>query len=348
MKIKQLLGSLLAMATLTTCAFAAVGCSTDSAQSAHVGQTQTGGMAISGGASNGISLMATTIPADEYADYGVATTAESAQLLTATITPSNATISSISWSVDWNEPADSWATGKEATNYVSVTKQEDEVSASAACLKSFGSKIKITCTVIDENDNTWAANAVVDYVFKPTSLSAASIGEYPAYVDVSNAMGYNFFTSGWEYETNVTPSVTLKSDTTYTIGQDEFEISIQMTFTSAVKEAFKNAGFTVINALPVYGDMVVSESQIRYSGNLLLNALADTDAQAVINGTKQDAFFAVMREIADFDDIGSVELEIVYEPSALSQTYEFEISLTESDFVVAVESVTISDSQLYF
>ena len=148
MKIKQLLGGLMAMATLATCAFGAVGCSKDSAQGVPVEQTQVGGMVISEGKSNGISMMAKTISAGEYADYGVAATAESAFQITATVKNNDGTIATgakIDWSLMYED-------GETDVTEITVTPTSDGAwTATVACLEGYSYPIIITASLRDDS-----------------------------------------------------------------------------------------------------------------------------------------------------------------------------------------------------
>ena len=113
--------------------------------------------------SNGIKLMSATIAPEDYEEYGVAATAESAMTLTATITPANATNKKVDWSVAWVNASSTWATGKTVTDYVTVTTATDgALTATVSCLKAFGEQIKITVT--SRADSTKTASCTVDYV----------------------------------------------------------------------------------------------------------------------------------------------------------------------------------------
>ena len=115
--------------------------------------------------SNGIKLMSATIAPEDYEEYGVAATAESAMTLTATITPANATNKKVDWSVAWVNASSTWATGKTVTDYVTVTTATDgALTATVSCLKAFGEQI--TVKVASRENATKAASCTVDYVKK--------------------------------------------------------------------------------------------------------------------------------------------------------------------------------------
>ena len=93
-----------------------------------------GGMIVDEGEANGISVMSARIAPEEYEDYGISPMAESAQQLTATITPSNATNQKVDWTVKWKNASSSWANGKTVTDYVTVTPTSDgALTANVEC-----------------------------------------------------------------------------------------------------------------------------------------------------------------------------------------------------------------------
>lgn len=59
--------------------------------------------------------------------------------LNANITPATASIQEVDWSVEFVNPSSTWASGKTATDYVSITPTEDgSTSAEVKCLQAFG------------------------------------------------------------------------------------------------------------------------------------------------------------------------------------------------------------------
>ncbi|MBQ3220590.1 MAG: hypothetical protein IJB34_01360 [Clostridia bacterium] len=175
---KKILASILAVATLSTCAFTAVACSEkDKTEQAGTSLTQTmtgGGMQISESQGNGIKLMSATLLATEYEDYGISPLAENAYTLTATITPSDAANHGVDWTLTWSNPSSSWASGKTVTDYVTVVASGSSSKiATVSCLQPFGTQIIITAT--SQDNPTVKATCSVDYAQKVTS-AALNIG----------------------------------------------------------------------------------------------------------------------------------------------------------------------------
>ena len=104
------------------------------------------GAIITVGGGNGIRLTSAKLPVSAYAANGVSQYADTAYILTATVSPSDATDTALDWSVAFVEPDSEWATGKTVTDYVTVTPTADGASTAAVeCKQAFGEQIVVTC-----------------------------------------------------------------------------------------------------------------------------------------------------------------------------------------------------------
>ena len=125
-------------------------------------QTEESGMVVGDGIGEEISLMSARIAAADYSEYGVSPLAESAQTVTATVTPSDALNKKVDWSIAWANASSSWAKSKTVTDYVTLTPTSDgAVTATLECLQPFGEQIIVTAT---SRDNSSAkGTCTVDY-----------------------------------------------------------------------------------------------------------------------------------------------------------------------------------------
>lgn len=129
-----------------------------------------GGAVVGESTGNGVKVMSTKIAKEDYAANGISPLAETAYTLTATITPSNATIQDVDWSVSFVNNSSAWATGKTVTDYVTVTPTEDgALTANVECLQAFGEQIKVTVT--SREISSAKADCTVDYQQKFQSLT---------------------------------------------------------------------------------------------------------------------------------------------------------------------------------
>lgn len=91
-----------------------------------------------------------------------AETAENTVRLTATVTPSTASIQSVDWTVAWVNASSEWATGKKVTDYVTVTPTADgALTADVNCLQAFGEQVKVT--VVSRDISSITADCTIDY-----------------------------------------------------------------------------------------------------------------------------------------------------------------------------------------
>ena len=136
---------------------------TDDTNNEETTEDDNGGMVVGEGEEDGIALTMAKLSADEYAAYGVSTLAESAYTVTATITPSTAATSSLSWSLAWADGGSgSWSSGKTVTNYVTVSG--NGLTATLSCLQEFGEQIILTCASTE--GFMASATCTVDYLQK--------------------------------------------------------------------------------------------------------------------------------------------------------------------------------------
>lgn len=154
---------------------------------------QTGGMVINEDdpedSENAIALTSMAIPKSDYAQYGISPLAESAQIITAKITPDGATNKQLVWSLAWDQEAEDSGGSKYYTdnafyydedtdgdyeaanlssigiteeNFIQIQPSSDTLSCTVTCTQPFGCPITITCTSEDNNEAT--ADCRVDYL----------------------------------------------------------------------------------------------------------------------------------------------------------------------------------------
>ena len=129
-----------------------------------------GGAVIGESQGNGISLMSTKIAAAEYEDYGISPMAESAQQITATITPASAVNKAVDWVIAWKNASSSWANGKTVTDYVTVTPSSDgALTANVECLQAFSEQIVISA--ISRENSAVKGTCTVDYAQRYSGTS---------------------------------------------------------------------------------------------------------------------------------------------------------------------------------
>lgn len=130
----------------------------------------TGGAILETGTENGMKIIKTKLTSSEYESYGVSSSAETAYTLTATVTPEDTADKAVDWSVGFVDPTSTWAVGKRATDYVTITPETDGgLTATASCTGAFAAQIEIRVTL--RSNVAATANCLVDYVKKVNKVT---------------------------------------------------------------------------------------------------------------------------------------------------------------------------------
>jgi len=128
-----------------------------------------GGMIVAdSGKNTGIRLMSKQLDVSEYAVNAVSATADSAFVITATITPDTATNQAITCKPAFTNPESEWATGKTLSDY--VTTSVSSLKITVTCLQPFGEQITLTVTSQD-NPNA-KASCTLDYLKRIATVTA--------------------------------------------------------------------------------------------------------------------------------------------------------------------------------
>lgn len=128
-----------------------------------------GGPVISDGESSGMVLAATAIPLSAYEEYGVSPLAEQAYTLSVTYTPADTTIQDTTYTIAFENPSSTWATGKTVTDYATITQSSaGSLDAVLEILQPFGERIIVTAQSDMTPEISTSVN--VDYV-KGVTLS---------------------------------------------------------------------------------------------------------------------------------------------------------------------------------
>lgn len=233
---KKLLASILAVATLCTCAFTAVACSEkDKMEQVGTSLTQTmtgGGMQIGESEGSGIQLLSTMLLSNEFDDYGVSPLAETAYTITATVTPADITNQGIDWSIAWANPNSAWASGKEVTDYVTVEPTASSAkTATVSCLQPFATQIVITATSQDNPNAT--ATCSVDYAQKVTAVELY-FGNVPINLGGDTFVKYELSASATGPGGEIYADI--QTNDVYTIAED-FSSFVDMTYLGTGSES---------------------------------------------------------------------------------------------------------------
>lgn len=125
------------------------------------------GLVISQEVSKGITLLS-----------GVATTAAdgtTTKTITATVEPAGANVHDpLSWEVAFKDLSSTWATGKNVSDYVTISVSSDTLTCTVTCKQAFGEQIVLNVSSKTKNAS---ASANVDYVKRVTDFTFTVLSE---------------------------------------------------------------------------------------------------------------------------------------------------------------------------
>ena len=338
---------------------------------------QAGGMEITGGVlANGISLMSASIAAADYETYGVSALAESAQTVTASITPSDALNKEVDWSVAWKNPSSAWANGKDVTDYVTVTPTSDgALTATVECMEAFGEQVLVTATSRDNPSakGSCTADYMQRYLGTETSLSFNNaqyyeLGQAKTYMDQTGTVNVpNKAESGWNTNTEYSPKnpvvYTSYLSETYTLpleGEDisyKYYVKLNPEFASALDAAstyFTDANMAVDWELFDETDGTLSaDGDVSSAGTYtvvdyyyaLCNALRTAVGPNVwyFASTTLNTFIREAREITDYH----FEVKVVAETGGQSYETVSRMKFNASSLNIAVTNVSVSSDIVF-
>lgn len=227
---------------------------------------------------NGISLLSEIIPLSEYEEHGISPLAEKAFTLTAVILPEDAGNKLVDWTESFANASSSWASGKDVTDYVTVTPASDgALTASVECLQAFGEQIIITVT--SRENSEVSACKPCDYVQTLTAYTV-SLGDFNLISQTAEAFGTNVTTSAkmelGRYADG-TPCVgaggavnaTFEKSTVYTV-ENEFTVDMLMLCPTAVNRPNYYALLKSKNVLYDYEAVNITSCGVSFDRDLIV------------------------------------------------------------------------------
>ncbi len=300
-----------------------------------------GGLTASETASNGVSLMSAVIPRSEYAAQAISADAEKAITLTAMVTPEGEEYQAVDWSAAFVSAT--WATGKNVTDYVTVTPKGD-LSATVTCKQAFGAQIKVTaaCRICPQS----TAECTLDYAKKPLSLQKPTM--FTGMTGADDFSNSDLVSSwGVRYDTNNqgVGKFTVKSySTTYTV-DDTFTLKFTRQMSSAAITKFKsnstyvNGKYEEVNGYPKVH--TVEEFDARFWATSELYGLAFHSSNDGI--AKLAVFMASWDDTTDFE---TWTVELIGSHGTYTFTSKFGFS--KSALQAAVAHVSLGTSSFTF
>ena len=220
----------------------------------------------------GMRLLSTRILRPQFEEEGINPLAESAQQLTAVVTPADAEDKVVDWSIEWNNASSTWAKDKTVTDYVTVTPTSNgALTANVTCLQAFAEKIVVKVTL--HSDTGLYATATVDYEkrvlgfdfsyktsgidWSMTTANLNPVVDFP----VMKAADGDFFHENWYelYAENARISI-VPHYSIYTVDKSYDSLHIEVAASAEYLQALSAAGMNVSATAgqfnPIYEDTI--------------------------------------------------------------------------------------------
>lgn len=280
-----------------------------------------GGMMLdpSGDEDHGVSFEAITIPKAQYAAYGISPIAETAQQITATITPDNAEYKTLDWSVAWESgTSGKFGNGKNVTEYVTVEPSSDgALTATLTCKQAFGETIILTASLrnfpdikgtrkVQYQQKLNGSGLNISYVNSSYSTAnttwafADAVGDSGDFVSVSNTLSFpkgnstltefkDYYSSTGSKKGTYTVTATIKGTDVYT---KPMEVgAVKLLFRVHPKSKYKNTVLSGVNG--VFPDEKFDDDSISGGSGSACTIATGSGATAALTGFDFVNFFCL-------------------------------------------------------
>lgn len=324
---KQVIASILAVAAISSCAFAAVACtneSTNSVTQAVQPMAETG-LQIEQTRSRGIALSAEPLSTVfETGTWGGKTyVKENYYRFTATITPSNATNTEVDWRVEWSDPTSETAQKYAISNFLKITPSSDgSLTATVSFLQRLTAQAKVIVTL--RENSAISAEATVDSIKRCTGFSKVILG--------SSTLANGKFTNTSSYKTVTGTELGngLRNYATFGNGS----VACDWVYTATFEPSEE-----CITAMTTAGFEFEGGRELEYTGNLALNALLNPSE--IVGGSEETKFNAVLRELGEGTEIGEIFIVAMSQQVNYTLMLQYPVVLGSDFSEVSATGITI-------
>lgn len=257
-------------------------------------------------------------------------------LLSATVEPVTATNQNLSWSIEWADSENEWASAENIDEYITLSVSDtDSKSCKVTCLQPFGAQAIIKC-VSDENSDIYAT-CTVDYTQKLVSaVLKFNISENEYIVSENSEV---------PYLTNGVASVDLQK-TVGSIVKDNFVASVSVSATDSFIEWLEHSygdsygsGYDNVIAIPA-GEFSFNDT---FFGQLIEPNTWGT--QVGIYGAQ--IFADIVSKLNSGDYIGNV-LRFTISVSDGESTQDFIYECDMGEITFSVDNVSLNQNEIVF
>ena len=282
-----------------------------------------GGVIISESEGSGMQLTATKLSSSEYAENGVSAIAESAYILTATITPADAANKKVDWTIAFKNASSTWATGKTVTDYVTVMPtSEGSLTARVECKAAFGTQIVVTVT--SRENRSASATCTADYQQRLLGYGFWFGNE----LNGEEAKNY-FAPSSDSAEEEVLTQAVKASFNTPTTTEAGYSVKLSETYTKPISEAdYTPANYFEIEATEQFKDYITNVAKFdasqlpkwtstdtEYESRRRLSAFFDENWGAALHGGEAAKRNALINALLRFGEEPAYRIRLLDRPN---------------------------------
>ena len=303
----------------------------------------TSGAVINAPEGNGVLMSVARIAKADYAAYGVSPLAETAYTVTATVVPSTADDKSLDWAVAWSNGASEWASGKNVTDYLTVTPVSDgAASAALVCMQPFGEQIIVTCTSRQNPDAS--AACTVDYYKRIETLDAS----------MSDGVNTVKLSSGGSIPFSSDMMFSLSAAYTDGTAEEEYTHTAKVKFTSAFAEHVEDHTDDYIGGMKIgdfFGRGYSGEYTLNYGdvSNTFFEALcySDNGGSYTIDDDPYlvDVFYRALKSYSG--NAFTFTLTSEGNSTGTVKSVSYDVGVDVSDITTGVASVTLEPGSIF-
>ena len=282
-----------------------------------------GGVILNESEGSGMQLTATKLSSSEYAENGVSAIAESAYILTASVTPSDAGNKAVDWAIGFKNANAAWASGKTVTDYVTVMPtSEGSLTARVECKAAFGTQIVVTVT--SRENRSASATCTADYQQRLLGYGFWFGNE----LNGEEAKNY-FAPSSDSAEEEVLTQAVKASFNTPTTTEAGYSVKLSETYTKPISEAdYTPANYFEIEATEQFKDYITNVAKFdasqlpkwtstdtEYESRRRLSAFFDENWGAALHGGEASKRNALINALLRFGEEPAYRIRLLDRPN---------------------------------
>lgn len=296
-------------------------------------------------------MVAAAVPSKSNMRLGVRRAAqtpagENTYELTATIEPEDPTEFGMSWNVRWSTPASAWSSGKNVSDYVTVTQGEG-LKATVTCLQAFGEKVTVEAHATGGGVSL-SASCSCDYVKRVENVHLkVSNGDYKK--DVYTNLGFDTAVDSAPYLLGLYPNIgstgSTGISTTIVWGVGTIEEDVDVTVSYCLSDVF-------YTKLASYGYTIAQEDRfVQENATYFANSTADVKAMFgedyFTDSAYNNAVYKALKGANLYDTV-DIQFKVVATGEHSNFTRTYNVFIDQTEMAIKLTKITLSDSFLTF